>query len=166
MYYNINKFDSSILNIGGCPFSGKENFNNINTINLIKYLESKNYKTNIDIDLLEKMEGEISKILYKNEYYTFIYCMNHDDGIIIKSDEKYIDYENIECPGSKLCNFHNTGILSYNGKCINTIKSVQKNFDIYGGGFKFKYFMKNLMDINGNDLNINDENILFKKLFD
>lgn len=62
--YNIKKFDSSILNIGGCPFSGKENFNNINTVNLIKYLESKNYKTNIDIDLLEKMEEEILKFLY------------------------------------------------------------------------------------------------------
>lgn len=61
--YNINKFDSSILNIGGCPFSGKENFNNINTVNLIKYLESKNYRTNIDINLLEKIEEEILKIL-------------------------------------------------------------------------------------------------------
>jgi len=165
LYYNINKFDSSILNIGGCPFSGKENFNNINTVNLIKYLENKNYKTNIDIDLLEKMEDKISKILYKTEY-TFIYCTKHDDGYIIKSDEKYINCENIRCSGSELCAYNITGILSYDGNCIGTIKSVQTNFDIYGGGFEFKYFMQNLRDINDNYLNINDENILFRKWFE
>jgi len=166
LYYNINKFDSSILNIGGCPFSGKENFNNINTINLIKYLESKNYKTNIDIDLLEKMEGEISKILYKNEYYTFIYCTRHDDGFIIKSNEKYDLSKDIKCSESESCSLIIKGILSYNGYYINTIQSVETDFDYYFGGFKFKYFMQNLRDINGNYLDINDENILFRKLFD
>jgi isopropylmalate/homocitrate/citramalate synthase len=61
--YKINKFDSSILNIGGCPFSGKDNYGNINTLELVKYLEQNNYDTNIDYHKLENIEKDISKIL-------------------------------------------------------------------------------------------------------
>ena len=61
--FKINKFDSSILNIGGCPFSGKKNNGNINTLELVKYLEQKNYDTNIDYHKLEYIEKDISRIL-------------------------------------------------------------------------------------------------------
>ena len=57
--YKIYKFDSSILNIGGCPFSGKENIGNINTLSLAKYLEENNYDTGIDIFKLEDIEKKI-----------------------------------------------------------------------------------------------------------
>lgn len=60
--YGINKFDSSILNVGGCPFSGEDK-QNINTVKLIKYLENNGYQTNINIDLLELMEKEIVELL-------------------------------------------------------------------------------------------------------
>ncbi len=61
--YNISKYDSSLLNIGGCPYSGKDNIQNINSINLIEYLESKNYNTNIDVKLLKYIENIILKSL-------------------------------------------------------------------------------------------------------
>ena len=57
--YKIYKFDSSILNIGGCPFSGEKNISNMNTLELIKYLDNKNYNTSIDFNMLEKIEKEI-----------------------------------------------------------------------------------------------------------
>jgi hydroxymethylglutaryl-CoA lyase len=57
--YKIYKFDSSILNIGGCPFSGKKNISNMNTLELIKYLDNKNYDTSIDFNMLEKIEKDI-----------------------------------------------------------------------------------------------------------
>jgi isopropylmalate/homocitrate/citramalate synthase len=56
---NIYKFDSSILNIGGCPFSGKKNIGNINTLDLATYLEKNNYDTGINIDLLKIIEKKI-----------------------------------------------------------------------------------------------------------
>ena len=63
LQYNINKFDSSILNIGGCPFSGKKNCGNINTLKLVQYLENNNYDTGIDYKSLEYIEKDILKIL-------------------------------------------------------------------------------------------------------
>lgn len=61
--YKIYKFDSSILNIGGCPFSGSKNKGNINTYNLISYLEKNNYETNIDISKLRDNQLNIKKKL-------------------------------------------------------------------------------------------------------
>ena len=61
--YNINKYDSSVLNIGGCPFSGKKNYGNINTLELVKYLEKNNYNTGINFEMLEYVEKDILKIL-------------------------------------------------------------------------------------------------------
>ena len=60
--YGINKFDSSILNVGGCPFS-EDDKQNINTIKLIKHLYKNNYETNIDINLLESIEKDIEELL-------------------------------------------------------------------------------------------------------
>jgi hydroxymethylglutaryl-CoA lyase len=61
--YKIYKYDSSILNIGGCPFSGKKNVGNINTLNLVKYLEKNNYDTGINIEKLEEYQLIIKKKL-------------------------------------------------------------------------------------------------------
>jgi hydroxymethylglutaryl-CoA lyase len=63
LIYNINKFDSSVLNIGGCPFSGKKNHGNINTLELVKYLEENNYDTGINFEMLEYVEKDMLKIL-------------------------------------------------------------------------------------------------------
>lgn len=63
--YNITKYDSSILNIGGCPFSGKKNISNINTLELAKYLEKNNYDTSINCEILEKVEKDILEEMNK-----------------------------------------------------------------------------------------------------
>jgi hydroxymethylglutaryl-CoA lyase len=65
LFYKIYKFDSSLLNIGGCPFSGKENISNINTLDLVTYLESKNYNTDININLLKNNEKYILEEMNK-----------------------------------------------------------------------------------------------------
>jgi isopropylmalate/homocitrate/citramalate synthase len=57
--YNISKFDSSLLNIGGCPFSGKQSLSNINTVKLVEYLEDKNYNTGIDLNNLKNIEKQL-----------------------------------------------------------------------------------------------------------
>jgi len=48
------RFDTVINGIGGCPMSGKEMVGNLKTSNLFKYLESQNYKSNIDKEAFSK----------------------------------------------------------------------------------------------------------------
>lgn len=61
--YKIYKFDSSILNVGGCPFSGKKNYGNINTYDLAIYLENRNYNTGINLVELEDIQKYIKNKL-------------------------------------------------------------------------------------------------------
>jgi hydroxymethylglutaryl-CoA lyase len=68
--YNIAKFDSALLKIGGCPFA-KDNDDinqlktNISTKNLAEYLCNKGYDTGIDINSITAMENQLEEILYK-----------------------------------------------------------------------------------------------------
>ena len=59
----INKFDSSICNIGGCPFSGSQMYSNIDTLELVKYLHQNNLITNLDEDILYKTKKNINNLL-------------------------------------------------------------------------------------------------------
>jgi isopropylmalate/homocitrate/citramalate synthase len=65
--HNIYKFDSSLLNIGGCPFSNKKNIGNINTLDLALYLEKNNYDTGINIELLKVIEKKIKNEMNINQ---------------------------------------------------------------------------------------------------
>lgn len=68
--YNISKFDSALLKIGGCPFA-KDNDDvnqlktNISTKKLVEYLENKGYDTGIDINSITAVESQLEEILYK-----------------------------------------------------------------------------------------------------
>jgi hydroxymethylglutaryl-CoA lyase len=42
------RFDTVLNGIGGCPMSGKEMVGNLKTSNLFKYLEYRNYQSDID----------------------------------------------------------------------------------------------------------------------
>jgi len=82
------------------------------------------------------------------EYYTFTYCMTHDDGRIIKGNHLYVpdDYNMCNTKNFKYsktcksCDWYNMGIVKYNGYTIEVIEPVKINYDRYGGGFKFIYF--------------------------
>ena len=66
--YNISKFDSSLLKIGGCPFANddvNQLKTNISTKKLVEYLENKGYETGIDINSITAAESQLEEILYK-----------------------------------------------------------------------------------------------------
>jgi hydroxymethylglutaryl-CoA lyase len=66
--YNISKFDSSLLKIGGCPFANddvNQLKTNISTKKLVEYLENKGYETGIDINSITAAESRLEEILYK-----------------------------------------------------------------------------------------------------
>jgi hypothetical protein len=80
-------------------------------------------------------------------YYIFLYCTIHDDGFIIKSENTEIpaDYNyNItcKCEGSEFCDFIYNGMISYDGINIKEIDSILRNYEKFGGGFKFKYYKR------------------------
>lgn len=84
--------------------------------------------------------------------YTFIYCMMHDDGIIIKGNHPYIPdgYFMQHSEKCESCDWHNTGLIKYNGSNFDVVERVRVNYDKYGGGFMFIGYTKTLTDENGN----------------
>ena len=63
LLYNICKYDSSLLGIGGCPFAKKKCVGNISTYELVKYLHDNNYKTNLDLELLKDTENKLQLLI-------------------------------------------------------------------------------------------------------
>jgi len=61
--YNIYKYDSSMLGIGGCPFSENKLVGNISTYDLIKYFNSHNILTNIDINKIDICNKKIKELI-------------------------------------------------------------------------------------------------------
>lgn len=64
--YGINKYDSSILGIGGCPFGEDNMKGNLSTFDLYLHLTNLGYKCDIDIKKLEENSFKIKKILDSN----------------------------------------------------------------------------------------------------
>jgi hypothetical protein len=95
-------------------------------------------------------------------YYTFVYCFSHDDGYIVKSDYS-LCIPDIKCHGVKHCDCKIMGTISFDGYTIKNISKVTTDYDIYGGGYKFEYYIHNLLDENGNILDIEKESPLLKK---
>lgn len=58
----VEKFDTSLLGIGGCPYAKKNDgdiIGNLSTLPFVKYLDTKGIATNLDIEALEKAEFNI-----------------------------------------------------------------------------------------------------------
>ena len=80
-------------------------------------------------------------------YYTFIYCLSHDDGYVIRSHNKFCLNEEYKCcESSKICDFKIMGILQDDGITIKEIDSVRTIYTDYYGGFEFKFYMQNIID--------------------
>jgi len=77
-------------------------------------------------------------------YYIFLYCTTHDDGKIITSDKPKVHGNclncNCNCKCNCNCDYIYNGIVHSNGDSILEIVKVYKDYDKYGGGFKFEYY--------------------------
>ena len=58
--------------------------------------------------------------------YTFIYCMMHDDGLIIQSNHPYVPegYIMQHCNNCESCDWYNIGVIRYNGSNFDIVESV------------------------------------------
>lgn len=84
-------------------------------------------------------------------YYTFIYCMIHDDGCIIRGNHSYVPngyimQHSTECES---CDWYNMGVIKYNGSNFDIVKNLTVDYDKYGGGFTFSCYTNTLTDENG-----------------
>lgn len=121
--------------------------------------------TNITNEFAIKSFNNFPKI-----YYVFMYCLYHDDGYLLKVDEKnfqanklnydnYLRDKNACCVhNSDTCCYKMNGILLNDGLPTLSIYScVERDYDKYCGGYKFEYFKKNFMDKELNKLHIENE---------
>jgi hypothetical protein len=103
-------------------------------------------------------------------YYVFMYCLYHDDGYLLKVDEKHyqankLNYDNyLRCKNaccvqnSDACCYKMNGVLLDDGLPKLSFHSlVERNYDKYFGGYKLKFFKNNLMDEELNKLPIENE---------
>ena len=96
--------------------------------------------------------------------YTFMYCMYHDCGFIIKGYHKYVpscyymEHSN-ECES---CDWYNMGVILYTGSFIRVIERVRLDYSRYGGGYNFSGYINTLTDEKGNKIDIDDDSILYK----
>ncbi len=57
------RFDSVTGGLGGCPMTGKELLQNLDTLDLVKYCDKNNINTGLDIDLLHLAASRVSEIV-------------------------------------------------------------------------------------------------------
>ena len=65
LYYDLVSFDTSLLNLGGCPaaYSSKEKSGNLSLLDLTTYLDDKGYYHGINNNQIKDVENEIKTIL-------------------------------------------------------------------------------------------------------
>jgi len=93
-----------------------------------------------------------------SEYYTFIYCMLHDDGFIITGKHPYVPdgYFIQHSDKCESCDWCNMGVIQYTGSTFEIIERVRIEYDrYYGGGFMFGMYENTLTDEKG--VNIENE---------
>jgi len=85
-------------------------------------------------------------------YYTFIYCMMHDDGIVIKGNHPYVPEGYLMQHSNRCepCDWYNMGLIKYNGSNFDIVEKVRIDYDIYGGGFMFIGYTDTATDEKGN----------------
>lgn len=92
-------------------------------------------------------------------YYTFMYCMMHDDGFIIHGNHDYVPagYVMQHSQNCEICDWCNMGVIELNSDEITVIKSVRINYDRYGGGFIFRLYLGTLTNDKGKYITFNND---------
>ena len=93
--------------------------------------------------------------------YTFIYCMKHNDGCIIKGNHPYVPagYSMRHSDHCESGDWYNMGVIRYNGSNFEVVEKMRVDYDRYGGGFMFIGYTNTLTDENGHRC----ENALLEK---
>jgi hypothetical protein len=99
-------------------------------------------------------------------YITFIYCTKCDDGLMIEGQHGSVP-PNYRMAHSTKCDsgdWHNVGVIKCEEDCVKVIEMLRLNYEIYFGGYTFGHYMYTLTDEKGNNLEMDEDSILYKWL--
>jgi hypothetical protein len=99
-------------------------------------------------------------------YITFIYCHYCDDGIMIEGNHRYVP-NNYHMSHSTVCHYgdwYNVGVIKYEEDRIKVIERLRINYQQFCGEFNFLGYLDTLTDETGNNLEMDEESILYKWL--
>jgi hypothetical protein len=111
--------------------------------------QSKPFQKNFSIIIPDEIIDIIHSFIKTTIYLDFLYCTEHDDGILVLYDSVYDSYKSVydmseigRCCCSN-CNSEwiHTGCISYNGTKVEIISRVRVNYSMYCGGWEFYYFL-------------------------
>jgi len=69
--------------------------------------------------------------------YCFLYCTKHDDGVIVESNNNNYNNNSCGCNSNIDCTFIYNGMVKVDIENITEIDHIRRNYDVYGGGFRF-----------------------------
>lgn len=102
------------------------------------------------------------------KYYSFFYCMMHDDGFIINGNHPYVSegYIMKHSDACELCDWCNMGVIMIDDDNIEIIETVRLNYDRYGGGFTFYHYSDTLSNEKGESIVMDENSVLNKWIID
>lgn len=100
-------------------------------------MRAKIYTTNNNINILY--------CYYTAMLYTFYYCLDHDDGCLIKGDTLPANFN--QCGVSHQCNWQKMGAIEYDGSVVEVVEDVRVSYERYMGGFEFMYYASTYLDL-------------------
>ena len=89
-----------------------------------------------------------------NEFFTLFYCMQHDDGFIVRGKHSYLP-EGYSIRHFDACDWADcckVGMIRSNNSTFDVIERVRVNYDRYAGGFIFRGFINTLTDEQGSTI--------------
>ena len=96
---------------------------------------------------------------------TFIYCTKCDDGIMIEGHHDYVpdNYQMAHSTSCEYIDWNNVGVI----KCeedgqIKVVERLRINYDRFCGEFHFRGYLDTLTDEKGNNLEMDEDSILYK----
>ena len=97
-------------------------------------------------------------------FITFIYCTECDDGIMIKGHHDYVP-DNYTMAHSTRCTYrdwYNVGVIKCEDGQMKVVERLRIDYNRFCGGFNFRGYLHTLTDETGNNLEMDEDSVLYE----
>jgi hypothetical protein len=97
-------------------------------------------------------------------FITFIYCTECDDGIMIKGHHDYVP-DNYTMAHSTRCTYrdwYNVGVIKCEEGQMKVVERLRIDYNRFCGGFHFRGYLHTLTDETGNNLEMDEDSVLYE----
>ena len=91
--------------------------------------------------------------------YTFYYCYDHDDGVLVKGHLIPTGFNKCGCD---ICDWYAMGQITYDGTIVTVMSDVTISYIQFEGAFEFIYYASAYMDETGEFVTIPKDGALYK----